>query len=67
MRTTPSISSRPLAAPPPLDLAISLTGEDRIAGMLHLYRDLIARQRRRILIFTGIALFLVTLGLISMI
>ncbi|AZO78486.1 MULTISPECIES: YcxB family protein [unclassified Bosea (in: a-proteobacteria)] len=67
MRTTPSISSRPLAAPPPLDLAISLTGEDRIAGMLHLYRDLIARQRRRILIFTGIALFLVMLGPISMI
>ncbi|WID95877.1 hypothetical protein QO058_24485 [Bosea vestrisii] len=67
MRTTPSIASRPLAAPPPLDLAISLTGEDRIAGMLHLYRDLIARQRQRILIFTGIALFLVMLGPLSMI
>jgi hypothetical protein len=65
MRTTPSISSRPLAAPPPLDLAISLTGEDRIAGAMHLYRDLIATRRRNILVFTGIALLLIAVGQLS--
>lgn len=68
MRTTPAVRGAPLAAPaapPPLELAVSLTGEDRIAGMRHLYRDLIATQRRRILIFAGIAMFLTVLGPIS--
>ncbi|RYE76880.1 MAG: hypothetical protein EOP19_23765, partial [Hyphomicrobiales bacterium] len=65
MRTTPSVTSRPLAAPPPLDLAIPLTGEDRVAGAMHLYRDLIARRRRNVLIFTGIALLLIAVGQLS--
>lgn len=65
MRTTPSIASRPLTPPPPLDLAISLTGEDRVAGAMHLYRDLIATRRRNVLIFTGIALLLIVVGQLS--
>lgn len=65
MRTTPSVSGRPLAAPPPLDLAISLTGEDRVAGAMYLYRDLIATRRRNILVFTGIALLLIAVGQLS--
>lgn len=65
MRTTPSIAGRPLTAPPPLDLAISLTGEDRVAGAMHLYRDLIATRRRNVLIFTGIALLLIVVGQLS--
>ena len=46
MRTTPSVASKPLTAPRPFELAISLTGEDRVAGAMHLYRDLIATRRR---------------------
>jgi membrane protein implicated in regulation of membrane protease activity len=65
MRTTPAIPGKPMAAPPPLELAVSLTGEDRLAGMQHLYRDLIAAQRRRILIYAGIAMFLTALGPVS--
>ena len=65
MRTTPSIASRLLAVPPPLDLAISLTGEDRVAAAMHLYRDLIATRRRNILVFTGIALLLIAVGQLS--
>lgn len=65
MRTTPSISSKPLAAPPALDLAIQLTGEDRVAAAMHLYRDLIATRRRNVLIFTGIALLLIAVGQLS--
>lgn len=65
MRTTPSVSGRPLAAPPPLDLAIQLVGEDRVAGAMHLYRDLIATRRRNVLVFTGIALLLITVGQLS--
>lgn len=65
MRTTPSVSGKPLAAPPPLDLAIQLTGEDRVAGAMHLYRDLIATRRRNVLIFTGIALLLIVVGQLS--
>lgn len=65
MRTTPSISGRPLAAPPPLDLAIQLTGEDRVAGAMHLYRGLIATRRRNVLVFTGIALLLIAVGQLS--
>ncbi len=65
MRTTPSVSGKPLAAPPLLDLAIRLTGEDRVAGAMHLYRDLIATRRRNVLIFTGIALLLIVVGQLS--
>lgn len=65
MRTTPSIASRPLAAPPPFELTIALTGEDRVAGAMHLYRDLIATRRRNILVFTGIALLLIAVGQLS--
>ncbi|MGE7472936.1 YcxB family protein [Bosea sp. NPDC003192] len=65
MRTTPSIASRPLAAPPPFELAIALTGEDRVAAAMHLYRDLIARRRRNVLIVTGIALLLIAVGQLS--
>jgi hypothetical protein len=65
MRTTPSVASRPLTAPPPFELAISLTGEDRVAAAMHLYRDLIATRRRNVLIFTGIALLLIVLGQLS--
>ncbi|HEV2509556.1 YcxB family protein [Bosea sp. (in: a-proteobacteria)] len=65
MRTTPSIASRPLAAPPPFELAIALTGEDRVAAAMHLYRDLIATRRRNVLIVTGIALLLITVGQLS--
>lgn len=65
MRTTPSIASRPLVVPPPLDLAISLTGEDRVAAAMHLYRDLIATRRRNILVLTGIALLLIVVGQLS--
>lgn len=65
MRTTPSVASMQLTAPPPFELAISLTGEDRIAGAMHLYRDLIATRRRNILIVTGIALLLIAIGQLS--
>ncbi|CAD5299696.1 conserved membrane hypothetical protein [Bosea sp. 62] len=65
MRTTPSVPGKPLAAPPPLDLAIQLTGEDRVAGAMHLYRDLIATRRRNVPIFTGIALLLIAVGQLS--
>ena len=65
MRTTPFIASRQLAAPSPLELAIRLTGEDRVAGAMHLYRDLIATRRRNVLIFTGIALLLIVVGQLS--
>lgn len=65
MRTTPSIASKLLAPPPPFELAISLTGEDRVAGAMHLYRDLIATRRRNILVFTGIALLLIVVGQLS--
>lgn len=65
MRTTPSISSKPVTAPPPFELAIALTGEDRVAAAMHLYRDLIATRRRNVLIFTGIALLLIAVGQLS--
>ena len=65
MRTTPSVTARPVAppAPPaPLEIAVDLTGADRIAGFEHLYRDLIRRQHRTILWLTGALIFVAVLA-----
>lgn len=68
MRTTPSIPRRAATEPPPpLLFQGALTLDDRIAAYLHLYRDLIAAQRRRVLIWLGLVVFFVVLTQMSMV
>jgi hypothetical protein len=65
---TPSIAAKPLPAdmpPQPVEIAISLTLDDRIAAAAFAYRDLMAKARRRVLIVLAVLCFLTLLGALS--